>query len=68
MPNKPPHEESDDYLKEWAKGIRAATTPEEFSLQIEAYKVLSQNKRRSAADRELARRRHQALLKSKKTT
>lgn len=61
MPDKTPETETDAYLTAWAEGVAASITPDELARLVKDYKGQSQNKRRSAADREFARRRAKAL-------
>ena len=65
MTEEMPDNETDTELAAWAAGVIACVTPEELSRLVKDYRELSQNKRRSAADREFARRRWKALSKKK---
>lgn len=61
MADKTPETETDAYLTAWAKGVAESVTPDELARLVKDYREQSQNKRRSAADREFARRRAKAL-------
>ena len=61
MPDDTPDIETDAELTAWAEAVAASVTPEELARLVKDYQVQAQNKRRSAADREFARRRAKAL-------
>lgn len=61
MPDKTPETETDAELTAWAEAVVASVTPDELARLMKDYREQSQNKRRSAADREFARRRAKAL-------
>ncbi len=60
---KPSDTESSAYLATWAEGVAASVTPVELTRLVKDYREQSRNTRRSAADREFAKRRGNALAK-----
>lgn len=55
--------ESSAYLTTWAEGVAASITPAELARLVKDYREQARNTRRSAADREFAKRRGNALAK-----
>jgi hypothetical protein len=56
-----PGRETDAELTEWAEGVVVSVGQDALAQLIKDYRESSQNKRRSADDREFARRRWKAL-------
>lgn len=65
MTDEKSEKETGAELASWAAGVFASVTPEELARLLKDYREQSQNNRRSAADREFARRRWKALSKKK---
>ncbi|MEK6262249.1 MAG: hypothetical protein AABP62_26930 [Planctomycetota bacterium] len=66
--DKMPETETDAYLTAWAEGVATSVTPDELARLVKDYRELAQNKRRSAADREFARRRAKSLADCRNLT
>ena len=66
LPDKTPETETDAELAAWAEAVVASVTPDELASLMKDYRKQAQNKRRSAVDREFARRRAKALAEVKK--
>ncbi len=65
MPDKTNDFETTADLAAWAEAVSASVTPGELARLVKDYRERSQNKRRSAADREFAWRRWKALSRRK---
>ena len=63
MTEKLKDRESDADLAAWAKALAAAVAPAELARLVKDYRQQGRNLRRSAADREFAKRRGNALAK-----
>lgn len=63
MPDKTTELETPADLVAWAKGVADAVTPAELARLVKDYREQARNSRRSAADREFAKRRGNALAK-----
>ena len=63
MTNKTTETETAAYLTAWAKGVAASVTPAELARLLKDYREQARNSRRSADDREFAKRRGNALAK-----
>ena len=63
MPNKVKELETPADVAAWAKALAAAVTPAELARLVKDYREQARNPRRSAADREFAKRRGNALAK-----
>ena len=63
MPDKTTDIESKADLVAWAKDVAGAVTPAELARLVKDYREQTRNTRRSAADREFAKRRGNALAK-----
>ena len=61
MPKLTPNTETDAYLTTWAEQIAATVTPDELARLVKDYRQQARNARRSADDREFARRRAKVL-------
>ena len=61
MPDTMPDTEPNAYLAGWAQQVAASVTPDELARLVKDYREQSRNPRRSAADREFARKRAKAL-------
>ena len=66
MPDKLKDIESTADLTAWAKDVVGAVTPAELVRLVKDYREQARNPRRSASDREFAKRRGNALAKSVK--
>jgi hypothetical protein len=53
--------DSDAYLTAWAKQLAKSVTASELAKLVKDYRQQARNSRRSAADREFARKRAKAL-------
>ena len=63
MPDKTTDIETPADLAAWAKALAAAVTPAELARLVKDYREQARNPRRSAVDREFAKRRGNALAK-----
>lgn len=63
MPDKVKELESPAELAAWAKELAKAVTPAELARLVADYREQARNRRRSADDREFAKRRAEALAK-----
>jgi hypothetical protein len=61
MPKPTTNTETDAYLIGWAKQLAATIDRDELARLVKDYRQQARNKRRSADDREFARRRAKAL-------
>ena len=63
MPDKTKELETPADVAAWAKALAAAVTPAELARLVKDYREQARNPRRSADDREFAKRRGNALAK-----
>ena len=63
MPDKTTESETPADVVAWAKALAAAVTPAELARLVKDYREQARNTRRSAVDREFAKRRGNALAK-----